>query len=229
MDTTAWTNWAIWGLVGAGIVSFIVPRVLTWIFEWSSRLIVCVTVNQSRAMDALYEEIKNLSRNNSPTDEERWNILKTIRGILNAEGYVKMELKNNSRKKLTNLTFSAPSRGWIQIGDGALIEAKADTPIKLGDLQPEGKLAIHLLTGSFFFDGSSKGFKNRISLLADEHARVSYQFPLPDHLARRRSNRVVTSLMLFGAILMIATLAGQFVKPDRAKPGDPPAAEVPAR
>ena len=106
----------------------------------------------------------------------------------------------------TELMFCAHSIGgaMLQIGDGEMIEEKADEPIPLGDLQPRREIILHLLAGSFWGGYILKDIKANLVFSADELGKVAYKLPLPFYQRMRWRG----SFWLLGACVWHIDLGG---------------------
>jgi hypothetical protein len=171
------------GVIGTTILTAIIGKLVSLAFERTANLIVTVSVNQSFKSPILANEVREWRKNSVP--QEDW--LRTKFGLYDkyddyfkADKYVRLEVKNNSNKKLQNFTFCAHSvSGAIyQIGDGEIMELAADVPVPLGDLQPKREVTLHILTSSFWAYSVDQ-IRAALVFSADELGRVKYKFPLP--------------------------------------------------
>jgi hypothetical protein len=211
------TFWAILGAIGTAIVSTVAIRLVAQAFEWRSRLIVSVTVHQSFRMPSVYEEVLKLRPKSSSFDddyEKYWEITARLRSILNAQNYVRFELKNNSNKKLSALTFCAHSVGdaFLQIGDGELAAIKADIPAPLGELQPKREIVVHLLSGNLWGAFSPADIKKSMVFSADELGSVTYKFPLPLYQKMRMRGWGSSFGYFIGPVLMVIAIVLLVIK-----------------
>jgi hypothetical protein len=113
--------WGIAGVIGTAIVGAFAVRLVAWLWEWKSRLVVTVRLNQALPMPTFYEEVwkpvRSLSKPDSVSDDF-FRISFKLRTVLLCEKYMSFELKNNSSKKLSALTFCAHRVGnaFVQVG-----------------------------------------------------------------------------------------------------------------
>src|SRR5579859_866164 len=122
-------------------------------------------------------------------------------------------------KKITGLTVSvnASMDSLIQIGeDGNIIDFPGKAPIALGDLQPRRKLVVNLLASSLLTYATST-IKKAIVFSSDEHVRIAYRFPPPEHIEhRQRERRRFAYLLLWivfsGCVGAIVIILGDLAK-----------------
>ena len=211
MNATAWT---VLGVLGTAAAGAIITKLVSKVFEWSSRLKVQVTVNQSFKVPSMFEEFKSLQMK-ATTLDERLNSSDSIFGknyqFFNSETYLRYELKNNSSKKLGGLTLCAHSVGsaLVQVGDGLLVEIKSDVPHLLGDLQPKRELIVHILLGSLPGVHTIKEIKSRVTFSADELGRVAYKFPWPSYLKNRFRDWTGNLFFLIAILTILAGFAAK--------------------
>ena len=145
--------WGILSVVGTTALAGVTTRLVGWLFERSAPLVVRVTINKAFKSPLMFDHFSQLRK--TLTMEERmdfsWKSYGKFRDYFNAEHYVHIGVRNNSNRKLSNLSFCAHSIGsaMLQVGDGEMIEVTADQPIPLGDLQPRREIILHLLAGRF--------------------------------------------------------------------------------
>ena len=133
-------------------------------FERSASLVVRVTINKAFKSPLLFKDVyefKEKARAPGERADFSWRSHGRLHDYFHAEQYVHIGVRNNSNRKLSSLTFCAHSIGgaMLQIGDGEMIEVKADQPIPLGDLQPRREIILHLLAGSFWGGYTPKDIK----------------------------------------------------------------------
>lgn len=213
MSAIAWT---VLGLIGTTILTAVVGKLVNLAFERSANLIVTVTINQSFKAPLLSKEVYNWRRNSMPSDEwlkEPMGAFDKYSDYFRSDVYIRLEVKNNSKKKLTGLTFCVHtvSSGVMQIGEGELIPIKGDIPVVLGELQPRREMLIHILVGSFW-SYTTKDIGNALVFSADELGRVKYKFPLPLHLSIRFKNRIAWTFALVNTIFAAIVLASSFMR-----------------
>ena len=126
----------------------------TQLFERSASLVVRVTINKAFKSPLLFKDVyefKEKARAPGERADFSWRSHGRLHDYFHAEQYVHIGVRNNSNRKLSSLTFCAHSIGgaMLQIGDGEMIEVKADQPIPLGDLQPRREIILHLLADRF--------------------------------------------------------------------------------
>jgi hypothetical protein len=179
-------------------------------FERSAHLIVMVTVNQSFRARALENEVREWRKKSMPFDDYLKappGLFRKYENYFNGESYVRLNVKNNSNKKLTAFSFCAHSVGSavMQIGDGDLIDLSADVPVALGDLQPKRDMVVHLLAGSFWAYSTDQ-LRAALVFSADELGRAKYKFPVPFHVKLRYRNWALWAFAIINA-LPLAVLA----------------------
>jgi hypothetical protein len=198
--------WTCLGAVGTALIGAFMTKLVNYIFERSANLIVTVEINQSFRSPLLAEEIWDLRLKSLPREEmfkagAAFSAAK-YNDYFKASQYIRLNLKNNSKKKLVGLSFCAHSVSvtMMQIGEGELVAVSSDVPVPLGDLQPKRDMSIHLLV-SYPSGHGIKFIKQSLVFSADELGRVKYKFPLPPHFESRRNNRnmiaVAVALMIF--------------------------------
>jgi hypothetical protein len=206
--------WPILAAVGTAILGPLAVRGVNALLDWNSRLLVRVMVNQGFKKSSTYQEIddwkdsKRVPGDRLSTD---WPMMERLRTALNSEGYIRFELTNKSRKKLSLVTIcSHTANPAVQVNDGELRAIKAEEPLALGDLQPGRTIVVHILVSSLFAYDSIRGIRHSFSISADELGRVAYQYPLQDHIKLRIYNRCLT--LVFWVMLCVA-LFSMFAKP----------------
>ena len=157
----AWL-WGVLSVIGVTVLAGITKRLVDSLFERSASLVVRVTINKAFKSPLLFKDVyefKEKARAPGERADFSWRSHGRLHDYFHAEQYVHIGVRNNSNRKLSSLTFCAHSIGgaMLQIGDGEMIEVKADQPIPLGDLQPRREIILHLLAGSFWggYAGSS--------------------------------------------------------------------------
>ena len=178
-------------------------------FERSASLVVRVTINKAFKSPLLFKDVyefKEKARAPGERADFSWRSHGRLHDYFHAEQYVHIGVRNNSNRKLSSLTFCAHSIGgaMLQIGDGEMIEVKADQPIPLGDLQPRREIILHLLAGSFSGGYTPKDIKANLVFSADELGKVAYKLPLPFYQRMRWRG----SLRLLGACVWHIDLGG---------------------
>jgi hypothetical protein len=137
-------------IAAATLLVPIVSWFLFWLSEKRAQLLVTVNWNSKNKNTALSERVKNLVLGSedfkkTPRDEKRWEELELFRDYFSARSYLRFEILNNSKKKLTHLTLSDNQFSDLyQIGDGEIKTVDRSQPIVLGDLQPGRTMSFHL-------------------------------------------------------------------------------------
>lgn len=210
MEIPNW-GWAAAGIIGTSALSFLAVRLLTKLLDWNSRLLVRVTTHEAFT-PSIFDEINEWRKSKIPTTgslslREDWNVLDRLRAVLQANGYVRLELTNKSRKTLLNVTFCSYSGvSFVQVNNGPLVHGTADVSLPVGDLQPGRSATIHVLTSSLFALDSVRNLRRSFSISANELGRVAYQYPIPAHIGRRRSDRLLLFMFCFSAALVLLTV-----------------------
>lgn len=198
------------------MITAVVGKLVSLAFERSASLIVTVTVNQSFKAPLLEKEVREWRKNSMPREEwlkESGSAFDKYNDYFKSDNYIRLEVKNNSSKKLTGFTFCihSASSGVMQIGDGELIAIQGDIPVPLGDLQPRREMTIHVLVGSFWCY-TTTAIGRALVFSADELGRVRYKFPFPFHLGLRIRNWVGWAFLLGPMVLIAAIVLGLNLK-----------------
>jgi hypothetical protein len=126
-----------------------------------------------------------------------------------SDQFLKVLVTNGTPKKLTGLTLSIDSAGGflMQVGtDGDLKQARGRTPLPLGDLQPKRTLLASVLTGNTFSTYTTRSIKQLVVLSCDEHVRIRYKFPAPEHIEFRNRLRRYVILNISWMVFFICGL-----------------------
>jgi len=213
-DSLSATVWTILGIIGTTILTAVVGKLVSVAFERSANLIVTVAVNQAFKSPLLASEVREWRKKSMSREEwnnEPFGIFDKYNDYFKSEVYVRLEVKNNSNKKLTGFSFSVHSisSGLMQIGESELIELTKNVPVTLGDLQPKRELVIHVLANSIWAHSIAQ-IKEAFVFSADELGRVKYKFPMPFYLELRLRNWV--GLVGFFGTMLIAFLLATILK-----------------
>lgn len=211
-DSLIATAWTILGTIGGAILAAVVGKLVTSAFELSAQLIATVTINQSFRSPLLANEVREWRTNSVPLEDRPNDPIGTFdkyNDYFQSDTYIRLELKNNSKKTIKALTFCAHciGAGVMQIGDGELVALAANVPAALGDLQPKRAVLVHVLASSFSAE-TVREIKVGLVFSADELGRVKYKFPLPYYFKDRfRDWALLLVLFLFSVPLLLIIIA----------------------
>lgn len=134
---------------GDGDTRTISSSVVNVVLDWSSRLLVKVSVHKGFKKPSIYDEISawRLSKRTlEDVGKDDWKMMVRLKEALDSEGYLRLELTNKSKKRLSQLTVCTHGSSHpLQINNGELIEAASEIPVPLGDLQPGRTVVVHIL------------------------------------------------------------------------------------
>jgi hypothetical protein len=209
----AWL-WGILSVVGTTALAGVTKRLIDWSFERSASLVVQITINEAVRSPLMFKDVNELrDRVRSPGERTdlSWESRTRFHDYFHAEHYVHFGVRNNSKSKLSNLTFCAHqvNGAMLQVGEGEMIQVKADQPIPLGDLQPRREIILHLLAGSLWNANTPKDIRKSLVFSADELGRVAYKFPMPFYQRMRwmgifQFMWYVFSICLIGTLIVLA-------------------------
>jgi len=212
MEIPSWA-WGVLGAAGTAVLGPLAVRLVAVLLDWNSRLLIKIFVNQGFKKLSLYTEVdewRKSKRTFEDVGNDDWQKMARLKEALEAEGYIRLELTNKSKKRLSQLTICVHTFSpLIQINNGELVKAKPEEPIALGDLQPGRIVIVHFLMSSLFAVDSVRGIRRMFSVSADELGRVAYEYPLPSHFVQRRQNRRLAIAFYFGTLLMLLSAAAK--------------------
>jgi hypothetical protein len=205
-------------LIGTTALTILVTRVVNWLLDRRSRLIIEVEVNEMFRAQKVANDLKDQMRAvvKSWEDLEKLPLWKygVYSKFFASEQYLKVSITNSTPKKVAGLTFSldVPGGDLIQVGsDGDLIELPGRTAVLLGDLQPKRSLLVNVLTSSLFSSSTMQVLRERIVITSDEHVRTRYKFPAPAHIQFRDKLRRLAVLNIVWVVFLICALTGFLV------------------
>jgi hypothetical protein len=176
----------------------LVARGLTWLAEKRSQLLVVLTWNEAGKSEKLDERVRNLIRATDDfktkvlgNDDAPFRELELFRLFFAARSYMHFSIRNNSSKKLAQLTLhDTEISDLYKIDEGDVFKVVKGQPIILGDLQPSREIELHLWS-SWSVPGWNPDSKKRFKFSADELDRVVFKEPLQLFIKRRYIQRVL--------------------------------------
>jgi hypothetical protein len=205
--------WAALGLAGTTALAILVTRLVNWVLDRRSALVVEVRANDVFNSKKLLNDLKEETRSVVTNWEEQkklpfYRYDKYTRFFEN-EKYLKIAATNNTPKKLTGLTMSLAGVGdpMLQIDEGDVVEIPGRTPAALVDLQPGRTININVLTRNFP-TYTNQAMREAIVFSSDEHVRVRYKFPAPANIEYNMILRRNGAKIIFGAIIFPIILFG---------------------
>jgi hypothetical protein len=216
----SWQNVVLGALAFAGTttIGILVSRVVYWVLDHRSQLIVEIRVNAVFNAKRLFNEVRDDVRKNI-NNWEIWQKLPLgfdgkFSNFFDNEIYLQIALTNNTRKKLTGLTMSIDrmNRSMMQLGgDGDVIEIRGLGPHAIVDLQPGRTIKVDFLTGSLFPIWTDGSLKKAIVFSSDEHVRVRYKFPPPANVAFRLDTRRKLTYLITWNVVLLGVLVALFI------------------
>ena len=205
-------------LIGTTILTIVVTRLVNWLLDRRSQLVVEVRVNNAFKAQKLGFNLKDAVREVVTKWEDReklpmWGYDLYTRYFA-TEQYVTMSVTNATQKKMAGLTLSIDSPGTylVQIGsEGPLIEVEGKKPVPLGDLQPRRNLTVDILAGSLFPTFTTQSIQECLVLSSDEHMRTRYKFPVPGHIAFRDKMRRLTVFNIVAWMVILLTMVSSYI------------------
>lgn len=207
--------WAALGLIGTTTLAILVTRLVNWVLDRRSQLVVEVRVNDlfraTKLLNDLQEDIKKAVPKWEDREKLPFARRDKYREFFEQEKYLKLAVTNNTPKKLTGLTMSLDRAGssMMQIGEGGdVVEIPGKMPTALADLQPGRTIHVDVLTHSFFPTATNQALQEAIVFTSDEHVRVRYKFPAPANIEFSMMLRRNAVYIILGAIIIACGLLG---------------------
>jgi hypothetical protein len=195
-------------LAGTTTLGIMVTRLVNWVLDRRSALVVEIRVNDVFNSKRLLNDLKEDMRRVVPKWEERQKLPfypgDKYEKVFDSEKYFKIAATNNTPEKLTELTMSLDRVGghMMQIGEQDVVEIVGRTPAGLVDLQPGRTININVLTHSLFPTVTNQSIKEAIIFSSDEHVRVRYKFPAAANVEFSMMLRRRTVFLFLGSTIM---------------------------
>jgi hypothetical protein len=180
--------WAALGLAGTTALAILVTRLVNWVLDRRSALVVEVRANDvfnsKKLLNDLKEDTRSVVTNWQEQKQLPFDRYDKYTKFFVSEKYLKIAATNKTPKKLTGLTMSLYRGGdhMMQIDEGDVVEIPGGTPAALVDLQPGRTININVLTRSQFPTYTNRAMREAIVFSSDEHVRVRYKFPAPANI-----------------------------------------------
>ncbi|MET4827829.1 hypothetical protein ABH972_005418 [Bradyrhizobium ottawaense] len=205
--------WAALGIIATTALTILVTKAASSLLQRTSQVVAEVQINEAFVSQKIFDEFRAQHiaayRNSKDPAQHSFDLFDKYRRYFTANKYVRIDVTNNTPKKLSGFSFSVESPAMMQIGESDFVELSSNVPFSLGELQPRRTLILHVFCSGFWVYSRALT-KQALVFTSDDHIRVRYKFPLPEHIKRHVRNYMLYAAtavwVVFIILLMTVTV-----------------------